>query len=163
MLNIVFAGRQSYSAENCSVKRTLDIVGEKWTLLVLREAFYGARRFEQFQAHIGCARNLLSERLNTLVEAGVMQREPYREPGQRERHEYRLTDKGLDLVPTVVALMQWGDRWEADPDGPPVEIVHRDCGHLVELVLRCSHDGVALTARDTQPTPGPGARPAEST
>ena len=162
MLNIVLAGRQSYSAENCSVKRTLDIVGEKWTLLVLREAFYGARRFEQFQAHIGCARNLLSERLNTLVEAGVMQREPYREPGQRERHEYRLTDKGLDLVPTVVALMQWGDRWEADPDGPPVEVIHRDCGHPVELVLRCSHDGVALTARDTQPRPGPGARPAES-
>ena len=162
MLNVVLAARESYSAENCSVKRALDVVGEKWTLLVVREAFYGARRFEQFQAHVGCARNLLSERLNTLVEAGVLQRVPYREPGQRERHEYRLTDKGLDLLPAVTALMHWGDRWEADPDGPPVEIVHRDCGHPVELVMRCNHDDVPLTARDTQPRPGPGARPAQS-
>jgi DNA-binding HxlR family transcriptional regulator len=160
MLRAVFAARDSFSAENCSVKRALDVVGEKWTLLVLREALYGARRFEEFQAHVGCARNLLSERLNTLVEAGVMQRLPYREPGQRERHEYRLTDKGRDLLPAVVALMRWGDRWEADPDGPPVEIVHRDCGHPVELVVRCSHDHIPLTARDTQPRPGPGARPA---
>ena len=162
MLDVVHAARESYSAENCSVKRALDVVGEKWTLLVLREAFYGARRFEQFQAHVGCARNLLSERLNTLVEGGVLQRVPYREPGQRERHEYHLTDKGRDLLPAVVALMQWGDRWEADPDGPPVEIIHRDCGHPVELVLRCSHDDVPLTARDTQPRPGPGARPAQT-
>jgi DNA-binding HxlR family transcriptional regulator len=158
----VLAARESYNAENCSVKRSLDVVGEKWTLLVLREAFYGARRFEQFQAHVGCARNLLSERLNTLVEAGVLQRVPYREPGQRERHEYRLTDKGRDLLPAVVALMQWGDRWEADLDGPPVEIIHRECGHPVELILRCSHDDVPLTARDTLPRPGPGARPAQS-
>ncbi|HUH70970.1 MAG TPA: helix-turn-helix domain-containing protein [Mycobacterium sp.] len=158
----VFADRQNYSAENCSVKRALDVVGEKWTLLVLREAFYGARRFEQFQARVGCARNLLSERLNTLIKAGVMRRVPYREPGQRERHEYRLTQKGLDLLPAVIALMQWGDRWEADPDGPPVEITHRDCGHPVELVLRCTHDHAPLTAHDTEPRPGPGARPARS-
>jgi DNA-binding HxlR family transcriptional regulator len=154
----MFADRDRYSAENCSVKRTLDVVGEKWTLLVLREAFYGARRFEQFHRHIGCARNLLSERLNTLVEAGVMRRVPYQEPGQRERHEYRLTEKGLDLLPAIVALMQWGDRWQADPDGPPVEITHRDCGHRIELALRCSQDHTAVTARDTQPRPGPGAR-----
>ena len=113
----MFADRDRYSDENCSVKRALDIVGEKWTLLVLREAFYGARRFEEFQAHLGCARNLLSERFNTLVETGVMRRVPYREPGQRERHEYRLTDKGLDLLPAVVALMQWGDRWKPTPKG----------------------------------------------
>jgi DNA-binding HxlR family transcriptional regulator len=162
MLGTVFEARDSYSAENCSVKRALDVVGEKWTLLVLREAFYGARRFEQFQAHVGCARNLLSERLNTLVEAGVMQRVPYREPGQRERHEYRLTDKGRDLVPAVIALMQWGDRWEADPEGPAVEIVHRDCGRPAELVLRCRHDDVPLGARDVQPRPGPGARAVQS-
>lgn len=152
--------RQKYSSENCSVKRALDIVGEKWTLLVLREAFYGARRFEQFQAHVGCARNILTERLNTLTEAGVMERVPYREPGQRERHEYRLTEKGRDLLPAVVALMQWGDRWEADPDGPPVEIAHRECGHPVELVLRCPHDDASVSARDLLPKPGPGARPA---
>jgi DNA-binding HxlR family transcriptional regulator len=158
----MFADRQSYTAENCSVKRALDIVGEKWTLLVLREAFYGARRFEQFHARIGCARNLLTERLNTLTCAGVLRREPYQEPGQRERHEYRLTQKGLDLLPAIVALMQWGDRWESDPDGPPVEIAHRDCGHPVELVLRCAHDHTPLTAQDTAPRPGPGARPART-
>jgi DNA-binding HxlR family transcriptional regulator len=158
----VFDDRPRYSAENCSVKRALDVVGEKWTLLVLREAFYGARRFEEFQARVGCARNLLTERLNTLTRAGVMQRVPYREPGQRERHEYRLTEKGLDLLPAIIALMQWGDRWEAEPDGPPVEIIHRECGHHVELALRCAHDHTPITARDTQPRPGPGARPARS-
>jgi hypothetical protein len=105
---------------------------------------------------------MLSERLNTLVEAGVMQRVPYREPGQRERHEYRLTDKGLDLLPAVIALMRWGDRWEADPEGPAVEIVHRDCGRPVDLMLRCSHDDVPLGARDVQPRPGPGARPVQA-
>jgi DNA-binding HxlR family transcriptional regulator len=153
----VLANRDRYSAENCSVKRTLDVVGEKWTLLVLREAFYGARRFEQLHARIGCARNLLSDRLATLVAAGLMQRVAYRDTGQRERHEYRLTEKGLDLFTAIVALMQWGDRWEADHDGPPVEILHRDCGHRVEAVLRCSHDHI-VTARDTEPVPGPGAR-----
>ena len=158
------------SAPSCSSSTSVSLTssalsasaGEKWTLLVLREAFYGARRFEQFQAHVGCARSLLSERLNTLVEAGVMQRVPYREPGQRERHEYRLTDKGLDVVPAVIALMRWGDRWEADPEGPAVEIVHRDCGRPVELMLRCSHDDVPLGARDVQPRPGPGARAVQS-
>jgi DNA-binding HxlR family transcriptional regulator len=150
--------RDCYDAENCSVKRTLDIVGEKWTLLVMREAFYGARRFEQFQSRIGCARNLLSERLRTLVEAGLLRRVPYQKAGQRERSEYRLTDKGLDLMTAVVALMQWGDRWASDPDGPPVTIVHRSCGHEAEAVLLCTHDNEKLTARDTEATPGPGAR-----
>ncbi|AQT79591.1 transcriptional regulator [Mycolicibacterium litorale] len=152
--------RDLISAENCSVKRALDVVGEKWTLLVLREAFYGARRFEQFQTRIGCPRQVLSERLATLVEAGVLRRLPYREPGQRERQEYRLTEKGRDLLPIVVALMRWGDKWEADPAGPPVEVVHRECGHPVELVLRCSDDQELLRAHDTEPRPGPGARPA---
>lgn len=150
--------RDRYSSENCSVQRTLNIVGEKWTLLVLREAFYGARRFEEFQRHVGCARNLLSERLGSLVEAGLLSREPYREPNQRSRHEYRLTEKGIDLLPAIAALMHWGDRWEADPEGPPVEIVHRECGHPAEVVLRCSHDHATLTARETLPRPGPGAR-----
>ena len=154
------AVRDQISAENCSVKRALDVVGEKWTLLVLREAFYGARRFERFQASIGCPRQVLTDRLSTLVAAGVLRRVPYQEPGQRERHEYRLTDKGRDLLPAVIALMQWGDKWEADPAGPPVEVVHRDCGHAVELTLRCSGDQSLLTAYDTEPRPGPGARSA---
>jgi DNA-binding HxlR family transcriptional regulator len=150
--------RDRYSAENCSIKRALDVVGEKWTLLVMREAFYGARRFDQFQARIGCARNILSERLATLTEAQILTRSPYREPGQRERHEYRLTEKGLDLITVVVAIKQWGDRWEAAPEGPPVDILHRDCGHRVEALLHCPHDDAPLTARDLQSVPGPGAR-----
>lgn len=140
------------------MKRTLDVVGEKWTLLVLREAFYGARRFEDFHRHVGCARNILSERLATLVEHGLMRREPYRESGQRQRHEYRLTEKGQELLPTLIALMHWGDRWEPDPEGPPVEVLHRACEQPVEVVLRCTHDHELLTARDTLPRPGPGAR-----
>src|ERR1700752_433875 len=151
----MLADRDRYSSENCSVKRALDVVGEKWTLLVMREAFYGARRFEQFHAQIGCARILLSERLTTLVASGLMQRVAYREPGQRERHEYRLTEKGLALLTAVVALMQWGDRWEADSDGPPVEVRHRDCGQRVEAVLRCAKDHTPVTSRDTEPFPGP--------
>lgn len=151
--------RDRYVAENCSIKRALDVVGEKWTLLVMREAFYGARRFDQFQTRIGCARNILSERLLTLTEAGILQRVPYREPGQRERHEYRLTEKGLDLITVVIALMQWGSRWEAGPDGPPVEVLHRDCGHTVEAIVRCPHDDAVLTAHELHPVPGPGAQP----
>lgn len=154
------AERDLISTENCSVKRALDVVGEKWTLLVLREAFYGARRFEMFQARVGCSRQILTDRLSTLVAAGALRRVPYQDPGQRERYEYRLTEKGRDLLPAVIALMQWGDKWEAVAAGPPVEVVHRDCGHPVELTLRCSHDLAPLTAHDTEPRPGPGALPA---
>lgn len=155
--------RDNYVADNCSIKRALEVVGEKWTLLVMREAFYGARRFDQFQARIGCARNILSERLTTLTDAQLLNRVPYRESGQRERHEYRLTEKGLDLITAVIALMQWGDRWQADPDGPPVRVLHRQCGHPVEAILRCAHDGTIVTGRDLQPVPGPGAHLALST
>lgn len=149
--------RDRYVADNCSIKRALDVVGEKWTLLVMREAFYGARRFDQFHARIGCARNILSDRLATLTEAQLLNRMPYREPGQRVRHEYRLTEKGLDLITAVIALMQWGDRWEADTDGPPVQVLHRGCGHIVEAVLRCPHDDTIVTARELQPVPAVGA------
>jgi DNA-binding HxlR family transcriptional regulator len=153
--------RASWSADNCSVKRTLEIVGEKWTFLVLREAFYGARRFEQFHEGVGCARNVLTDRLATLVEHGLMQRQPYREPGVRQRDEYRLTEKGVDLFPAIVALMQWGDRWVADAAGPPVELSHRDCGKAVRVVLQCEDGHAELAARDIAPAPGPGALPSE--
>jgi DNA-binding HxlR family transcriptional regulator len=150
--------RFRYSAENCSIRRTLDVVGEKWTLLVLREAFYGVRRFDDFAHALGCARNILSARLNTLVAEGLLRREPYREAGQRSRVEYRLTDKGMELLPVLVALMQWGDRWVGDPDGPPVEITHRDCGEPVAVSMICAAGHGPLTARDTRADPGAGAR-----
>jgi DNA-binding HxlR family transcriptional regulator len=152
--------RFAYSPENCSIRRTLDIVGEKWTLLVLREAFYGVRRFADFQRALGCARNILSARLKTLVDEGILTREPYREPGARERFEYRLTDKGRELFPALVALMAWGDRWTADAAGPPVEVRHRFCGEPVTAELRCAAGHGPLTARETEALPGAGAKAA---
>ena len=139
------------SNQACSIKRTLDVLGERWTLLVLREAFYGVRRFDDFQRNIGCARNILSSRLAALVERGILRREPYREPGSRSRHEYRLTEKGIDLFPILIALMQWGDRWEADPQGPAVSVRHRDCEAPVEVVIQCAAGHRPLSARDTEP------------
>ena len=150
------ASFEELRVRDCSIKRTLDVVGEKWTLLVLREAFYGARRFEQFLANVGCARTLLSERLATLVEHGVLHREPYREPGQRERHQYLLTEKGHDLFAALVVLMQWGDRWEAGPQGGPVVVRHRDCGQPVHVELRCAHDHRVLEVEETESGPRPG-------
>jgi DNA-binding HxlR family transcriptional regulator len=152
--------RMRYSAANCSIARTLDVIGEKWTLLILREAFYGLRRFEDLQRATGCARNLLSDRLSTLVAHGILSREPYREPGRRQRHEYRLTDKGRQLLPVLLALMNWGDRWMADVEGPPVEIRHRDCDALVQVTITCTAGHDVLSAADNYATPGPGARQA---
>jgi DNA-binding HxlR family transcriptional regulator len=154
------AERLRYSDENCTIKGALEIVGEKWSLLVLREAFFGIRRFDDFHRALGCARNLLSDRLAKLVDHGVLERVAYQEPGQRRRHEYRLTEKGLDLQPALVALMQWGDRWTADRDGPPVEVRHSDCGGAVRAVLSCEHGHGALAPHETRAVPGPGARAA---
>ncbi len=151
-----------YSSENCSIQRTLEIVGERWTLLVLREAFYGRRRFDDLQSAIGCARNILSNRLGTLVDHGLMRREAYREPGQRPRLEYRLTEKGVDLFPVLIALMRWGDRWTADPEGAPLVLRHSGCDAPVQAVLRCDEGHSGLTARDTYASPGPGARLADA-
>src|SRR5213592_4415874 len=101
--------RTSYQASNCSIARTLEILGEKWTLLILRESFYGATRFEQFHRVLNCPRNLLSERLTLLVEEGILERSEYREPGSRARKEYHLTDQSCELVLILLALMHWGD------------------------------------------------------
>ena len=150
--------RLRYTDENCSIKGALEIVGEKWSLLVLREAFFGIRRFDDFHRVLGCARNLLSDRLAKLVDHGVLDRVANREPGQRTRHEYHLTEKGRDLLPALVALMQWGDRWKAGPDGPPTEVLHRGCGAKVNAVLACEDGHGELTARGTEAVPGPGAR-----
>jgi DNA-binding HxlR family transcriptional regulator len=159
-LRLMHPDRFRYSAENCSIARTLEVVGEKWTLLVLREAFYGVRRFADLHRALGCARNILSARLRILVEEGILSRHPYREPGSRVRHEYRLTEKGLELFPALVALMQWGDRYAADAAGAPVELRHRGCGEQVGVELRCAAGHGPLSARDTEALPGPAARAA---
>lgn len=127
---------------------TLAVIGERWTMLVLREAFYGVRRFDDFQRHLGVARNVLTARLATLVEHGLLLRTPYREPGRRERHEYRLTAKGRELLPAIIALMQWGDAHLAGPEGPPVTIAHRCCGEPVRAELVCAAGHGQLSARE---------------
>jgi DNA-binding HxlR family transcriptional regulator len=149
----------AYSVENCTIGRTLEILGERWTLVVLREVFNGVRRFEDMRRHTAIPRQVLTNRLNGLVDAGILRRHPYREPGERERHEYRLTPRGLDLYPVLVALAAWGDRYLADHEGPPVEFEHRGCGHRVELDLRCGGGHGLDSPREIATRPGPGARP----
>ncbi len=108
----------SWDRSRCSVAGTLAVVGEKWSLLVLREAFLGVRRFADFQRHLGAPKAVLTDRLATLVEQGILRRVPYQAEGERQRHEYRLTTKGIDLYPTLVALMQWGDKYLSDDLAP---------------------------------------------
>jgi DNA-binding HxlR family transcriptional regulator len=146
---------RTYELDSCSVAGTLDIVGERWTLLVLREAFLGVRRFEEMQRHLGIARNILAARLQTLVGHGILERRRYSE--RPARYEYRLTQKGLDLYPALVSIMQWGDRYLAGKSGPPVVLRHRACGELTEPHLACSECGEPLGARDVIAEAGPGA------
>lgn len=149
----------AWSTSNCSVGRTLDIVGERWTFHVLREVFLGVRRFEDMHVHGGIPRQVLSRRLASLVDAGLLVRVPYREEGARERHEYRLTEAGAELRVPLVALMAWGDRHLADPEGAAVEVVHRGCGEPVELVARCAAGHPTPDVTDLGFAPGPGAHP----
>jgi DNA-binding HxlR family transcriptional regulator len=154
---------QDYELAHCSIARTLELVGEKWTLLVLRDAFNGVRRFDDLHRRIGAPRQVLSQRLGRLVAAGLLRRVPYREPGQRTRYEYRLTAAGLDLYPVLVAMLAWGDRHRPFADGPALELTHRDCGEPIELALRCAAGHELASAREVRPRPGPGARAAADT
>ncbi len=140
-----------YLPADCSIARTLSLIGERWTMLVLREAFRGVRRFDDIRANTGAPRQVLSDRLSTLVDHGVLRREPYQVIGQRVRHEYRLTRKGMDLYPVLVAIMRWGDHYLAGPDGPPVDLTHADCGAPVEVALRCADGHLLGSARDVRP------------
>lgn len=136
------------SSENCSLARALAVVGDRWTLLVLREAFLRVRRFEDFQSRLGIARRVLTERLALLVVEGVLEKMPYQD--RPVRHEYRLTQKGLDLYPAVLSLVHWGDAHYAGEGGPPVLHRHKGCGHDFRSVLSCSECGEALGARDVE-------------
>jgi DNA-binding HxlR family transcriptional regulator len=130
-------------------------VGERWTLLVLTEVFLGRRRFDEIQAERGIATNILSRRLETLVDEGILERRRYGE--HPNRFEYRPTQKGLDLLPVLMALLRWGDEHTAGRSGPPVENVHLDCGHTFHMVPTCSHCGEEIDPRAVRPRPGPGA------
>lgn len=133
---------------DCSVARTLSVVGDRWTILILRESFLRTRKFEDFQARTGAPRAVLSERLRALVDDGVLRRQPY--SGHADRFEYRLTEKGLDLYAVVVSLLRWGDRWMAGDDEPPVELRHRACGAVMVPELACPSCGERITAHDVE-------------
>jgi len=147
-----------YDAANCAVGAAIGIIGEKWTFLVLREAFNGVRRFGDMQRRTGAPRQILSDRLARLVREGLLSRVPYQDDGQRARHEYRLTGKGRDLHQVMVALMEWGDRYVAGPEGPPVVLTHRGCGEPVHLQLACDAGHILGSPREVATLPGPGAR-----
>ncbi len=148
-----------YGTQNCSIARTLELVGDRWTFLVLRDVFLGIRRFDALQRDLGVARNVLAARLERLVGEGVLAKVPYSE--RPLRHEYRLTDKGLDLWPVIVELLLWGDR-HAAPNGPPIVIRHNGCGGELGERRICARCGEPLGALDVRAELGPGAgRPAE--
>jgi DNA-binding HxlR family transcriptional regulator len=147
---------REFDSELCSIQRTLALIGEKWTILIIRDAANGIRRFDDFRKHTGVSEAVLSDRLRNLVARGILETREYREPGQRRRHEYRLTARGWDLFPVLIALMQWGD---AHLDGEqPWQVRHRGCEAPVRAEVRCTSDGERLTPRDTEVVPGPGVR-----
>ena len=147
-----------WSIDTCTIGRAMEILGEKWTIVVLREVFNGIRRFDDMRVRTGIPRQVLTNRLTTLVAHGLLRREPYQEPGARVRHEYRLTAKGFDLYPVMIAVAAWGDRHLAEPEGPPLEFVHRDCGAPVQVELHCAGGHPVTEPRAVLPRPGPGAR-----
>ena len=139
----------------CSVSRTLDLIGDQWTMLVLRELFWGAHRFEEFRANLGIARNILSDRLRKLTEAQIIERHATSAGGRRA--EYHLSRRGRELLPVILSLLQWGDRWLADESGPPVEIRVRASGELLPPIRPRGADGQALRGSELVLQPGPGA------
>jgi DNA-binding HxlR family transcriptional regulator len=138
---------------HCSVAQCLEVIGEWWSMLIIRDAFLGVTRFDQFQARLGVSRNILSQRLGRLVDEGILDRVAYSE--HPPRYDYRLTTKGRDLWPVLTAMRQWGDRYAA-PDGPPLRLVHKSCGKVSEAVMVCSECGEPLAARDVRAVAGPG-------
>ena len=149
--------RPDVGRNQCPIARTLELLGQKWTLLILREAFYGTTRFGDFQMNLKVPRPVLSDRLNLLVTHELLVQEPYQDAGQRVRQGYRLTQKGADLLPALVALMQWGDRYLADRAGPSISLLHKGCGAQVRAELRCASEHGLKTAAELEVSVGPGA------
>jgi DNA-binding HxlR family transcriptional regulator len=138
----------------CSIARTLDVIGEPWSPLILRDVWAGFRRFDQIQADLGISRKVLTERLHHLVERGVLERRPY---DRRPRYEYFLTERGAELVEMLMVMAGWGDKWLAGEAGPPVVYRHHGCGEISGAGLRCTHCGAPMHAGDVDLLPGPGA------
>jgi DNA-binding HxlR family transcriptional regulator len=142
----------------CSIARTLDIAGEPWSPLILRDVWVGITRFEEIQRDLGISRKVLSQRLKWLVEQGVLTQRAYSE--RPPRREYVLTEKGRELCDVLLTITAWGDRWTAGDAGPPVLLRHRACGELTHAELRCARCGGPLHAQDVDIEPGPGLQPA---
>ncbi len=147
--------RTSLADFHCSVARTVDVIGEWWTPLIVRDAFYGRTRFEDLQRSLGLARNVLAARLDRMVETGIMERRRYQEHPPRD--EYVLTTKGRDLFPIIAALLAWGDKWTAGEDGPPLLLVHQPCGKPGSLRATCDQCGEPMSRFNIQAIPGLGA------
>jgi DNA-binding HxlR family transcriptional regulator len=146
--------RKSFSEMRCSVAQCLEVIGEWWSMLIVRDAFHGVRRFDDFQSRLGIARNVLADRLGKLVAAGVLDKQLYQE--NPPRWDYVLTEKGRDLWPVMTSMRQWGDK-HAAPHGPPMKVVHERCGHEGLFVLHCGSCGEAVSSRDVRLERGPGA------
>ncbi len=150
----------SLEEESCSLARTVAVVGDRWTLLILRECFLRVRRFDEFQERLGITRHLLAERLKKLVRFGVLRRTPYQD--SPKRYEYILTQKGLDLHPVLMSIVHWGDIHMVDERGRPLLHQHKKCGHNFDPIMICSECGEPVTAKDVHTHPGPGAAANES-
>jgi DNA-binding HxlR family transcriptional regulator len=148
--------RTSFGDMACSLARSLDVAGEWWTPLVLRDVWLGRTRFDEIQDNLGLSRKVLADRLDTLVREGVLERRPYQE--RPPRHEYLLTEKGEELVAPLLALIAWGDRWAAGKAGPPLLLHHDRCGEVVEARVTCSSCGEPLRVHEVRVQLGPGAR-----
>jgi DNA-binding HxlR family transcriptional regulator len=146
---------EAFASRNCSIAQPLSVLGERWSILVLREITLGHRRFDEMHGELGVATNVLSQRLGTLVDEGILEKRRYSD--HPERFEYRLTDKGRDLMPILLAFLRWGDRYTAGRAGPPLETVHTECGHVFHMVPTCSHCDKEVKPTEIQPRPGPGA------
>ena len=138
----------------CSIARAVDILGDWWTPLVLRESYYGVRRFDDFQKTLGIGRNILTQRLNRLVDEGLLVRRPYQD--KPLRNEYILTDKGRDFFPVLMAMVRWGDQWLSEEAGPPITLHHTTCDHDTHAEVVCSHCKEPLKLADTRTSLGPG-------
>jgi DNA-binding HxlR family transcriptional regulator len=150
---LAFVERKSFADMHCSVAQCLDVVGEWWSMLIVRDAFLGVTRFDEFQERLGISRNILNQRLTRLVEEGVLDKVAYSD--HPPRYDYRLSAKGRDLWPILTAMRQWGDK-HAAPEGPPLRVVHKKCGKVSQAVMTCSVCGEPLTARDVRAVRGPG-------
>ncbi|WP_328324313.1 helix-turn-helix transcriptional regulator [Kribbella sp. NBC_00382] len=151
----------SFAEMHCSLAQSLEVMGDWWSPLILRDLYLGLDRFDQFVTDLGISRNLLTDRLTTLIEAGLVARTPYQE--KPVRYAYSLTEPGRELIPVLIALTAWGDRWATPPAGQPIRFTHTTCGKSTTPTICCSECGGQLTTANTTPSPGPGGRTAPGT